>query len=159
GFEAHPPRSRHGRRHRRAGALSLRAAVRRQPGRDRPAVSLGRAVASLRPVHRREPVGLLCRQHPARGQSDRPRAGAGRRSDRSAPAAADAGGRLMPTLARYATRLFFVHVGLMLIGFVALLQLLDILSNADDVLSDHGEDMTALLRYAWLRLPESVVFM
>ncbi|GIK98974.1 MAG: LPS export ABC transporter permease LptG [Alphaproteobacteria bacterium] len=65
----------------------------------------------------------------------------------------------MPTLVRYATRLFFVHVGLMLMGFVALLQLLDILSNADDVLSDHGEDMTALLRYAWLRLPESVVFM
>lgn len=65
----------------------------------------------------------------------------------------------MITLVRYATRLFFVHVGLMLLGFVALLQLLDILSNADDVLAEHGESFLTLLRYAWLRLPESIVFM
>jgi lipopolysaccharide export system permease protein len=65
----------------------------------------------------------------------------------------------MRTLVRYASRLFFVHVALMLLGFVALLQLLDILSNADDVLKTHDEQLTALFRYAWLRLPESIVFM
>jgi lipopolysaccharide export system permease protein len=66
----------------------------------------------------------------------------------------------MLTLVRYATRLFFTHVGLMLLGFVSLLQLLDILNNTDDILSRHdGSGMSALLYYAWLRLPESILYM
>lgn len=65
----------------------------------------------------------------------------------------------MLTLVRYATRLFFTHVGMMLIGFVSLLQLLDILNNADDILARHGAGLTPMLRYAWLRLPESIVYM
>lgn len=65
----------------------------------------------------------------------------------------------MRTLVRYATRLFFTHVALMLVGFVVLLQLLDLLSNADDILAAHDEEVRALIRYAWLRLPESIVFM
>ena len=65
----------------------------------------------------------------------------------------------MPTLPRYATRLFFTHVGLMLVGFVSLLQLLDILNNADEILARHGGGVMPLLRYAWLRLPESVIYM
>jgi lipopolysaccharide export system permease protein len=65
----------------------------------------------------------------------------------------------MLTLVRYATRLFFTHVGLMLIGFVSLLQLLDILNNADDILAHHGSDIRALIHYAVLRLPESIIYM
>lgn len=65
----------------------------------------------------------------------------------------------MLTLSRYATRLFITHVGLMLLGFVSLLQLLDILNNADDILARHGGGVAPLLRYAWLRLPESIIYM
>lgn len=65
----------------------------------------------------------------------------------------------MLTLVRYATRLFVTHVGLMLFGFVSLLQLLDILNNADDILERHGSSFGALLRYAWLRLPETILYM
>ena len=65
----------------------------------------------------------------------------------------------MLTLVRYASRLFATHVGLMLLGFVSLLQLLDILSNADDILARHGGSVSALLHYSWLRLPEIVIYM
>lgn len=66
----------------------------------------------------------------------------------------------MLTLIRYATRLFFTHVGLMLLGFVSLLQLLDILNNTDDILARHrGSGLVALLHYAWLRLPDSILYM
>jgi lipopolysaccharide export system permease protein len=65
----------------------------------------------------------------------------------------------MLTLIRYASRLFFTHVGIMLIGFVSLLQLLDILNNADEILERHGAGLMPMLRYAWLRLPESITYM
>src|SRR3546814_18445756 len=65
----------------------------------------------------------------------------------------------MLTLVRYATRLFFTHVGLMLIGFVSLLQLLDILNNGDDILARHGAGLGPLMHYAVLRLPESIIYM
>src|SRR5690606_14928605 len=65
----------------------------------------------------------------------------------------------MLTLVRYASWLFMTHVGLMLFGFVSLLQLLDILNNTEEIIVLHGTGVQPLLRYAWLRLPEPVVYM
>lgn len=65
----------------------------------------------------------------------------------------------MLTLVRYASRLFFTHVGLMLVGFVSLLQLLDMLSSADEIIERHGAGFGPLLHYAMLRLPESIIYM
>lgn len=65
----------------------------------------------------------------------------------------------MPTLTRYVSRVFLSHLVLMLFGFVALLQLLDLLNNADEIIQRHGESAVALVRYAALRLPELVTFL
>lgn len=65
----------------------------------------------------------------------------------------------MSTLSRYVSRVFLAHVVLVLFGFVALVQLLDLLNNADRIIKHHGDSSLALLRYAGLRLPELVSFL
>ncbi len=64
----------------------------------------------------------------------------------------------MSTVSRYVSRLLFIHLALMLVGFVALLQLLDLLNNADDITEKHGSGIAALVKYAALRLPDTVSF-
>lgn len=65
----------------------------------------------------------------------------------------------MITLTRYMSRLFLGHLVVVLFGFVALLQAFDLLKNADGVMQRHGESILPLIRYAGLRLPETVSFL
>ena len=65
----------------------------------------------------------------------------------------------MITLTRYMSRLFLGHLVIVLFGFVALLQAFDLLKNADEVMQRHGESILPLIRYAGLRLPETVSFL
>ena len=60
----------------------------------------------------------------------------------------------MPTLRRYVARQFGTNMGLMLLAFVSLLQLLDLLANADDIVKLHGTGLSAFLRHAMLNTPE-----
>ena len=60
----------------------------------------------------------------------------------------------MPTLRRYVARQFGTNMGLMLLAFVSLLQLLDLLANADDIVKLHGTGLGAFLRHAMLNTPE-----
>ena len=64
----------------------------------------------------------------------------------------------MPTLGRYLTRIFLVNFATVLFGFAALLQLFDLLKNADDVISEHGGQVSSLATYAMLRAPAIVSF-
>ncbi len=66
---------------------------------------------------------------------------------------------VMSILSRYVSRVFLAHVVLVLFGFVALVQLLDLLNSADRIIKHHGDSPLALLRYAGLRLPELVSFL
>ena len=63
------------------------------------------------------------------------------------------------TVVRYVTRLFVVHLLPILVGFVAMLQILDLLNNADDITARHGNSLSALFTYALLRLPQIVNLM
>lgn len=65
----------------------------------------------------------------------------------------------MRTLIRYITRIFLGNLFVMLLAFVSLLQLLDLLNNAEDVIRRHGDSVLVLARYAVLRLPELVTFL
>jgi lipopolysaccharide export system permease protein len=64
----------------------------------------------------------------------------------------------MQTLRRYASRLLAMHLAVTLIGLVALLQLLDLLNNADDIAARHGNSLHAVLKYTGLRLPGLISF-
>lgn len=64
----------------------------------------------------------------------------------------------MRTLTGYVSRLFLVHVALMLFSFVALLQLIDLLNNTDRLVERHGQSLMVLFRYMGYRLPELTVF-
>lgn len=64
----------------------------------------------------------------------------------------------MRTLTAYVSRLFLVHVAVMLFGFVALLQLIDLLNNSDRIVERHGNDVGVLIRYIGYRLPELIAF-
>ena len=64
----------------------------------------------------------------------------------------------MRTLTAYVSRLFLVHVALMLFSFVALLQLIDLLNNTDRLVERHGKSLTVLFRYMGYRLPELTAF-
>ena len=65
----------------------------------------------------------------------------------------------MRTLTRYITRIFLSHLIVMLVAFVALLQLLDLLNNAEDIIRRHGDSPLVITRYAVLRLPELITFL
>lgn len=62
---------------------------------------------------------------------------------------------MMPTVRRYATRSLLIHLVLILVGFVALLQLLDLLNNSDEIVAQHGGQPSAIWIYAFLRLPST----
>lgn len=62
------------------------------------------------------------------------------------------------TLIRYAGRMLFFNWVIMLIGFVALLEVLDLLNNADSVLETHNGQLSSLMYYAALKLPEIASF-
>jgi lipopolysaccharide export system permease protein len=66
--------------------------------------------------------------------------------------------RLFPsaTLTRYMAWLFISRVGAFLFGLVAILQTLDLMSQADDILAAPGATNAALLQYISLRLPQLI---
>ena len=65
----------------------------------------------------------------------------------------------MSTFSRYVLKSFLWQFLLLLIGFTALLQLFDLLNNSTEILQDHMGQMSALVEYAVLRLPEIVSFL
>ena len=60
------------------------------------------------------------------------------------------------TIVRYVSRLLFLHLVPLLMGLVALLQVLDLLNNADDITERHGGQVSSLATYAALRLPQII---
>jgi lipopolysaccharide export system permease protein len=64
---------------------------------------------------------------------------------------------VITTTGRYMSRSLLSHLAMTFIGFVALLQILDLLNNTDDVIERHG-NWGAVARYALLRLPELASF-
>ncbi|MEM7222910.1 MAG: LPS export ABC transporter permease LptG [Pseudomonadota bacterium] len=65
----------------------------------------------------------------------------------------------MKTLTRYIARLFLSYLVGVLFGFVALLQAVDLLKNAEEVARRHGESLGNFLYYVVLRLPETAGFL
>lgn len=65
----------------------------------------------------------------------------------------------MSILGRYITRMFISQLLLVLISAVALLQLFDVMSQADDLLADLGGGVSVILQYSLLRLPILVTFL
>ncbi len=65
---------------------------------------------------------------------------------------------MMRTLTGYVSRLFLVHVALMMFSFVALLQLIDLLNNTDRLFDRHGNSFMVVVRYVGYRLPELASF-
>src|SRR5262249_16555750 len=62
-------------------------------------------------------------------------------------------GGLISLVGRYASRSLVTHLIMTLLGCVALLELLDLLNNSDDIIARHGNHIAALAKYAVLRLP------
>lgn len=60
----------------------------------------------------------------------------------------------MTTVARYVSLALLQHLAVALVLFVSLLQLLELLSSAEDVFAWHGSSAAALLRHMLLRLPD-----
>ncbi|MGI9492856.1 MAG: LptF/LptG family permease [Geminicoccaceae bacterium] len=65
----------------------------------------------------------------------------------------------MSILGRYVTRIFIGQLSLVLISAVAMLQLFDVMSQADDLLADLGGGVSVVLHYSLLRLPILVTFL
>ena len=65
----------------------------------------------------------------------------------------------MSILGRYLSIMFLGQLALILISAVALLQLFDVMSVADDLLKDLGGGFQVILRYSLLRLPVLVTFL
>jgi len=72
------------------------------------------------------------------------------------PAIRAPGAGMSYTIVRYVSRLLFVHLLPLLIGLAALLQILDLLNNADDIMERHDGNVSALATYAALRLPQII---
>ncbi len=64
----------------------------------------------------------------------------------------------MSVLARYLSRLFIGQLLMIMFCAMALLQLFDLMSNADDLLRDMKGQSNILLRYTLLRLPDLITF-
>jgi lipopolysaccharide export system permease protein len=64
---------------------------------------------------------------------------------------------VITTTGRYVSRTLLSHLAMTFVGFVALLQVFDLLNSADDVIKRHGS-WSAVARYALLRLPELAAF-
>ncbi len=65
----------------------------------------------------------------------------------------------MSILGRYITRIFIGQLSMILISAVAMLQLFDVMSQADDLLADLGGGVSVILHYSLLRLPILVTFL
>lgn len=65
----------------------------------------------------------------------------------------------MSTFSRYVLRSFLMQFVLFLIGFTALLQLFDLLNSSADILVDHNGKISAVFKYAALRLPDIMSFL
>jgi lipopolysaccharide export system permease protein len=65
----------------------------------------------------------------------------------------------MSTFSRYVLRSFLMQFVLFLVGFTALLQLFDLLNNSADILTDHDGKISAVFKYAALRLPDIMSFL
>ncbi len=65
----------------------------------------------------------------------------------------------MMTFARYALRTFLWNFFLLWVSFTSMLQIVDLLSNSDEVLDRHPRDAMAVVEYAIWRLPELAVFL
>jgi lipopolysaccharide export system permease protein len=65
----------------------------------------------------------------------------------------------MMTFTRYALRTFLWNFFVLWISFTALLQIVDLLGNSDEVLDRHPRDAGAVMEYAIWRLPELAVFL
>jgi lipopolysaccharide export system permease protein len=65
---------------------------------------------------------------------------------------------LIATVSRYSSRSLVTHLVMTLLGCVALLELLDLLNNSDDIIARHGNHVSALAKYAGLRLPDITSF-
>lgn len=63
----------------------------------------------------------------------------------------------MSTITRYACVTLLRHLALSLFVFVSLLQLLDLLNSAEDVIVWHGAGLGPILRHVMLRLPDLTV--
>lgn len=59
----------------------------------------------------------------------------------------------------YASRLFLGQLAVVTLGFVALLQVFDLLKNARTVMEQHGDSVGSLAYYAVLRLPGTISFL
>src|SRR5438067_11081436 len=143
GDRRHPPRP-----------LQPPAAVRRQRGADRPSLAGGVALVALHRAQQLQRLGPLHGLPAARRPSGGSPARFDERPAESAAPPAGAERHLMPTLRRYVARQFGTNMGLMLLAFVSLLQLLDLLANADDIVKLHGTGLSAFLRHAMLNTPE-----
>ncbi len=65
----------------------------------------------------------------------------------------------MITFMRYAMRTFLWNFLVLWLSFTALLQIVDLLGNSDEVLDRHPKDVAAVVEYALWRLPELAVFL
>lgn len=65
----------------------------------------------------------------------------------------------MITFMRYALRTFLWNFLVLWLSFTALLQIVDLLGNSDEVLDRHPNDVAAVVEYAIWRLPELAVFL
>jgi len=66
---------------------------------------------------------------------------------------------MTPTVTVYVSRLFLGRLVVVGFGFVALLQVFDLLKNARDILERHGDGLASLAYYAALRLPGTISFL
>lgn len=64
-----------------------------------------------------------------------------------------------PTLTAYISRLFLQQLVVIGFGFIALLQVFDLLKNARGIMERHGDTVGNLAYYAALRLPEIISFL
>ncbi|MEZ5829911.1 MAG: LptF/LptG family permease [Dongiaceae bacterium] len=65
----------------------------------------------------------------------------------------------MMTFMRYALKTFLWNFAVLWISFTSLLQVVDLLSNSDEVLDRHPRDAAAVVEYAVYRLPELAVYL
>ncbi len=65
----------------------------------------------------------------------------------------------MITFMRYSLRTFLWNFLVLWLSFTALLQIVDLLGNSDEVLDRHPNDVAAVVEYSIWRLPELAVFL
>src|SRR5262249_16468481 len=104
-------------------------------------------MAALLHLCRLQQLGILGTERFTGPQFRRDRIGSHRRRLRQFPPdrAAQEGAGLMRTLVGYVSRALFMQFALMLFGFTALLQLLDLLNNTSKLFARHGLSLSSIL--------------